>query len=212
MNREPVTITIKVEKIPDFISELEEIGAKKIYRNSAGEYGRDYKQTTYTVYDPEKGVFIKANIVFPEIQALCRMDLGDRYHTWDFGHDATCSIKNKRRFAKALKALGVSPDVAKQYNSVKVEELHKLIDDSELEEGGASITTIYRQGGELTRTLECNFMGCVNTVLATVKIEHGSMSYKLTIPNWAGIFAKLCEKHEAPLDRFHVVAGSVSVQ
>lgn len=212
--RERPTVTIDVHDIDHFVRELSERGVKRVYRAVDKErHSRNYENTTYTAYDPERNVFVRAHIVFPELVALERFELGDRYgHGWHFGHDAKCNPTSKRRFAKALKLLGVNKEIIKQYNSASVEQLARMTDDSELEDGGADITTIYRKGGEVSRTLECDFMGCIKTVRATIEIKHGSMSYHIVIPKWDEIFASLCDQHEKPLKDFEVVRGTIQVQ
>ena len=208
------TVTIDVHDIPHFVKELKERNIKRVYRAVDKErHSRSYENTVYTAYDPEHNVFVRAHIVFPELVALERFDLGDRYsHSWHFGHDAKCNPTSKRRFAKALKLLGVNKDIIRQYNNATVEQVIKMSDESEMEDGGADITTLYRKGGEVSRTLECDFMGCIKTVRATIEITHGSMSYHIIVPGWDEIFAGLCEKHEAPLKEFEVVRGSIQVQ
>lgn len=214
MNPKP-TVIITVEKLPDFLRELNERGIKRIYRDQRTERhgSHRYNCNTYTAYDTERNVFIQADVVFPEIVALQRFELGDRYsHSWNFEHDAYCSPSSKRRFCKALKLLGVSQDIIRQYNTVKVEELLKMIDESEPEEGGADIMTRYRKGGDFSRTIEANFMDCITEIMAVVEVSSGSMNYKIKIPGWDAIYEKLCQRHEKAIAELEVVEGKIEVR
>lgn len=206
-------ISIKVHEIEDFIREVKERDIKRVYRGSDTN-NRPYHSTrnTYTAYDPIHRVFIKGSIIFPEVTELERMETGKNYNAWDFGNTATCSPTSKRKFVNILKQLGVDKEEVKLFSSVKVDELHKLIDSSELEEGGADEFTTYKKGGELIRRLKCDFMKTITEVKAVIKKDYNSMGYSIHIEYWDKIYDGMCEKHETALDGLEVVGGEIEVK
>ena len=212
---QPVVI-ITVHKIDDFVTEVTGRSISKIYRRPARTGSAyDYCENLYTAYDPSERVFIKGTIIFPEVSELNRCDLGKRYHNkWDFGLEATCEPTSKRRFTRVLRHLGVSKDKVKQFASVKLEELHKLIDSSELEEGGVDSFTHIKHGSELTLTLPCDFMGKIVQIRVDISKSYESALYKITIENWDKIYEALCAVHEMPLAlaELSVIDGEIEVR
>jgi len=97
---------------------------------------------------------------------------------------------------------------------VRVEELHKMIDSSELEEGGATVRTVYKKGGELIRKMKCDFMGILDEVTAVVTKDYDRLSYRIDIEYWDKVFDGLCEKHETALvmNSLEVVGGEIEVK
>jgi len=209
-------VTITVHKIDDFVAEVTARSINKIYRRPASTGSAyDYWENLYTAYDPFEKVFIRGSIVFPEIEELNRCNLGKRYHNkWDFGLEATCEPTSKRRFAQMLKHLGVDKDKVKQFASIKLEELHKLVDDSALEEGGVESFTLIKQGSELSLTLPCAFMGRISQIKVDITKTYDSATYKITIENWDKIYETLCIAHERPLAEAElcVIDGEIEVK
>jgi hypothetical protein len=208
-------ISIEVYAIEDFIREAQERDIKRVYRGSSSS-NRPYRSTvnTYTAYDPIHRVFVKGGIVFPEIIELERMDAGKNYSAWDFGPTATCTPTSKRKFVNILKQLGVDKEEIKSFSSVKVEELHRLIDSSELEEGGADEHTIYKRGGELIREMKCDFMRVIHDIKVVIKKDYNSLTYRIDIEYWDKLFESLCEVHETALvmNGLEVVGGAIEVR
>lgn len=207
-------VSIKVYEIEDFVKEVLDRDVKRIYRRAESAGNRDYfRKNIYTAYDPDHKVFVKGSIRFPEVVALDRFDIGQRYSNWNFECDATCNPSSKRRFTNILKNMGVAQDIVKQFTSVKLEELHKLVDESEIEEGGADSFTYYRKGGEVVRALDCDFMGIISKIKVAIKKEH-DVSYKIAIEGWDEIYKGLCAVHESPLSAagLEVVDGEIEVR
>ena len=207
------TVHIEVYDIIDFVKEATERGISRIYRASP-EGRKTYEGTRYTAFDFERNVFIGAEIEFPEITALTEFDLGDRYRNWTFEADAHCKPSSKRRFTRALKALGVPQDIIRQYASPAVTDLATLTDSSELEDDGLDIITIHRKGGVVDYSHPCSFMGCIDEIRTRLEFGRGgsSLDYKIIIPNWKSIYKELCDKYEGALRKFDIVNGSISVR
>jgi hypothetical protein len=195
------TVIITVYKIDDFVAEVTGRLLTKIYRRpSRTGSAYDYWNNLYTAYDPTEKVFIRGSIVFPEVEELNRCDLGRRYsNKWDFGLEAVCEPTSKRLFVRTLRRLGVDKDKVKQFSSVKLDELYKLIDNSDLEDGGESSFTHIKQGGELELILPCDFMGKISQVKVNITKAYDTATYKITIERWDEIYAALCAVHEIPL-------------
>lgn len=208
-------VNITVHDIDDFVREALEREIKRVYRES-GRNQRPYRcsKNTYTAYDHIRRIFIKGSIIFPEITELERMDAGKNYSGWEFNSTATCTPTSKRKFVGMLKQLGVDKEELKLFSSVRVEELHKMIDSSELEEGGATVRTVYKKGGELIRKMKCDFMGILDEVTAVVTKDYDRLSYRIDIEYWDKVFDGLCGKHETALvmNSLEVVGGEIEVK
>jgi hypothetical protein len=199
-------ITIDLEYIEDFVSELTRLGIKQVYRSQEGV---EDPTSTYTAFDISNDTYVKAEFAFKAFDALvsCLKKCGSSSTSWrvtDFYAEA--KTQNKQIFFSLLKRLGVDNSLRVYLNKLSKEELTQLFNDRALaaisfSNGNLSLAGIEDPGDEdledPTYSIPANALdGLVTSVQILINRNYGSSTYRILLNNWDEIYIQMRKQTE----------------